>query len=155
MTRRSPADRRLTNRARMLHAALCRHDRAIEQATLAYDQAFHALMKIHEETERRFGVDIPRDAMVLDVLDLIVIDGDRWLWQGPRSHHGTPVLRLPRTERTDGGTVTAERTVARWLAVKFDLMAEDDDRQLRVGPNGDPADVNPYNRYLGDRRLGT
>ena len=152
---RAPAERAMTNEARMTLARLRRHEAAIKAHGEEADDAFKELDRLWLAAEVRFGIDVPRDAMLLDVLALIDVEGDRWMWKGPRSHNGTPVVRLPRTERVDGGKVTAERTTARWLAIKFGLMSENETGMLFCGPTVDQADVNPWKRYLHGQRLGT
>jgi hypothetical protein len=144
-----------------------RHRRKADEHRAAMEQAFRELVQIHEDTEARFGVPIPRDPYLIDMLEQIDL-GEApdvgpvhlrayerpWMWRGGTNGSGTPTVRVPRTEADTVTTTHTERTAARFLAVRFGLMRADDPHALVLGPNVDQLDVNPWKRYLDGRRLG-
>lgn len=142
--RRPPSDLPLDNQARKALAALQRWQKRAADATETAEASRQDLLTIHRKTSERFARDIPFDALLLDVLDLIDIeDGDRWLWRGTRNNKGTPTLRV-HTSRANNGN---ERTVVRYLAIAFGVISEDDWGVL-YPVDGDKADVNPWHRRL-------
>lgn len=108
-------------------------------AAVALERAADAkadLLAIHQKTEERFGRDVPPDAFLLDVLDLIEVrEGDRWIWRGRRNNLGLPSLRVER----------GEKSLARFLAIQFGVITEEEFGVMY--PNdGDADDVNPFHR---------
>lgn len=86
----------------------------------------------------RFGRDVPRDALVLDVLELVeVVDGDRWLWHGIRNNKRLPVVRMGRSEQS----------ACRFFAIEFGVI--DNEWSGTLYPvDGDVDDINPFHRSL-------
>lgn len=90
----------------------------------------------------RFGVTVPPDPFLLDVLGQIDVEnpGEVWRWRGNSNDHGTMTVRTQRSERS----------VVRFLAEAFGVVGPDDEGLLY--PRGDRDDVNPWHR---DWRPGT
>lgn len=113
-----------------------------EIATEVADDARRRLDEMHKEACDRFGMDVPCDALLLDVLALVEVEGDRWLWQGTRNNKGMATIRAPRGVRYSG-----EISLVRYLAIEFGLI-EPDTFGLLYPTNGDLDDVNPWHRTM-------
>lgn len=141
---RELGQQRVTNRARMALAAADRAERRMQAARDEGDRARADLTAIWLETCARFGREVPRDALVLDVLDSVVVEaGDCWRWLGPTNNKSLPCFRSP----VDSSAGRGERSVVRFLAVAFGVIASDDWGVL-YPTGGRTWDVNPFNRTL-------
>lgn len=100
-------------------------------------QRLDAEMTRHLNAEStRFGMTVPADPFLLDVLAQIDVEnpGEVWRWRGNSNNHGTMTVRTSRQERS----------VVRFLAEAFGVVGPDDEGLLY--PLGDRDDVNPWHR---------
>lgn len=115
-----------------------------EEAKAAAESAMRELADLHRKACERFGRDLPTDALLLDVLDLVkVVDGDRWLWKGNRNNKDLATIRA----RFGAGSHLSERSLVRYLAIELGVISEDDEGML-YPRDGDVDDVNPFHRVL-------
>lgn len=83
---------------------------------------------------------LPNDPVLLDVLGMIEVrSGGYWHWKGLRNNKGLATVRF--TEDTN-----VEKSVVRYLAVRFGLIEPDDNGLLY--PTHETDDVNPWHRVL-------
>lgn len=139
-TVRQRGEQAMPNDARMALRRFLRAEAKEEEARQAKEEAQAVLDAIHIATEARFGRQVPRDALLLDVLGQVEVEeGDVWRWRGWTNNHGTATFRTP-----DG---RGERTVVRYLAISFGVIAEGTFGML-FPANGDRDDLNPWHRKL-------
>ena len=140
-TQRSTPERLIESHARSVWRRLDRAERQIARATEDAADARRELTLIHEKACERFGRQIPADALLLDVLDLVdVEEGDVWRWRGRRNNKDTPTVIVSE------GRARGEKSLVRYLAIELGVIAEDAYGTLY--PNGDQDDVNPWHRTL-------
>ncbi len=143
-TTRPGVDQKIDNEARKALAEMNRWDRKAEEARTRADAARADLAVMHRKTCERFGRDLPTDALLLDVLQLVDIEeGDVWRWRGMRNNFGLPTIKFARP----GSRATNERSLVRYLAIELGVIKEDTWGVL-YPENGDKDDVNPYHRTL-------
>jgi hypothetical protein len=141
MPSRPASEARLEGVARSLTSRLHAAERRRDIAQGIIDDALDELTRIHAAACKKFRRPVPPDALLLDILELVdVTDDDVWLWRGMRNNHGTPTVKFVESRRNH------ERSLARYLAIAFGVIAETDNGTLY--PNGDADDVNPWHRTL-------
>lgn len=142
-TDREPAEIRLGNDARKALARLRRWEKRLATAQDEIDAAQADLATLHRKACERFDRDLPQDALLLDVLEMIDIEeGNRWLWRGTRNNKGLATVRHhPSKARS------YELSVVRYLGIALGVINEDDEGTLHP-VNGDVEDVNPWHRKL-------
>ncbi len=114
-------------------AAKANHDLAVADAEMA---------ALHATTEQRFGLALPMDPFLLDVLAMIEVRPDgAWHWTGNRNNQALATVRV---QSKNGGP--GERSVVRYLAQTFGLIEANDYGSLF--PTGARDDVNPWRRVL-------
>lgn len=114
-----------------------RQQRRAEAAKEAADLAHTDLLAAHTLAEKRFGLVVPLDALLLDVLELVDVEpGEVWRWRGMRNNYGIPTVRHDRDEKS----------LPRYLAIAFGVISEDEYGVLY--PVDDPEDMNPRHRTL-------
>lgn len=136
----------LARKARSLLRAAERAEVRLAEAKVEAEDARGALNRMHTEANRRLGVDVPRDALLLDVLELVdVEDGNRWTWRGTTNN------KQLATVKADG----REMSLVRFLAIAFGIIDETWQGLLYPTDN-DTEDVNPWHRQLreSDAPLG-
>lgn len=154
-TTRDPGEIRLTNRARTLKAQLDRWEARREEAERARDSALADLTTLWEEACARFGLELPKDSLLLDVLESITIDDSNnvWRWRGLRNNKGLATLRV-RGLATHFGPATVnghgngEVSVTRWLAVVLGVIDASETGMLFPAEGYDTDDVNPWHKVL-------
>lgn len=128
----------MTHRVKLRH-----HLKALEEAERQRQIADDLLAELDQQVEResaRLGVEVPRDAFLLDLLELVEVEQDGgWLWLGMTNNRQLPVART-RTTTQNGG----ERSVTRLLAEAFGLV--DPDWEGVLYPLNGTWDVNPWHR---------
>ena len=129
-------ERRLDNRARLLLAEKRRLEKRIAKDTEQLGAVTADLIEIHHSAQERFGVKVPLDALLLDVLGQIDVEDDsRWRWRGQRNNKRLGVVK----------TLNREMSVVRYLAIEFGVIGEDD-QGLLYPAHGDADDINPWHR---------
>lgn len=145
MSGRPPAERRMGHDARRLVADAERWEREAAHAAAQAAARRSELAEAHRQACERFGVDLPVDGLLLDVLALVDVEpGDRWVWKGMRNNHGVPTYRITSVKGEHGAQ---ERSVARYLALALGVIGPDEHGTLH-STNGDTDDVNPWHRAL-------
>ena len=145
MTGRRPVERRMGRDARRLAAEAARWEQEAAHAAAEAEARRSELAELHRQACERFGVDLPLDALLLDILALVDVEaGARWAWKGMRNNHGVPTYRVTAVKGVHG---TQERSVARYLAVTLGVIDADEHGTLHPA-NGDTDDVNPWHRTL-------
>jgi hypothetical protein len=141
---RFKAEQVLRSEARKAFRESQRQRRREAAAREAAEAAEADLDAIHAAAEERFDLQIPKDALLLDVLEQIEVQGDdRWVWRGRRNNHNLPSIWL-RNEVNGNGQ---EISIVRYLAVAFRVIDEHEFGML-YPTNGDRDDVNPWHRKL-------
>jgi hypothetical protein len=133
---RKVSERPLESRWRGAARALER-ERQKEDAHRAAAQRLDAdLARQLNAESMRFGVTVPADPLLLDVLAQIDVEnpGEVWRWRGNSNNHGTMTVKWGRSERS----------VVRFLAEAFGVVEPDAEGLLY--PKGDRDDVNPWHR---------
>lgn len=141
--KRTPVAKRLSFDMRMVERERARA-RAAESRHR--EQAFAAERLLFQRWRReckRFGMEVPRDPFLLDVLASITVEnpGEKWRWSGGTNNHGVPSVRIESR---------SERSVVRVLAEAFGIVTPEQNGILY--PTTDRDDVNPFHRTL---RIGS
>lgn len=137
----SGSEVRLGMEARKKVRRIIKAEDAIAEATATLDELRRELDEQVAKESARFGLEVPHDALVLDVLELVEVGPDEeWTWLGGSNNHGTPYVRYRE------GAQMHDRTVTRLLAEAFGLVESSWEGILY--PEGSAQDVNPFHRTL-------
>lgn len=140
MNQRTPSEQRLEMHHRVKVRRLLKATAEIERLQAEVDDLTAELDAQAERESKRLGVEVPPDAFVLDVLELVEVGADdEWTWLGQTNNKQLPTVRT-RTGTPNGG----ERSVVRLLAEAFGLV--DPDWEGILYPTTSPLDVNPWHR---------
>lgn len=136
MTARTPGAHQVDS-ARQIAARAARAERKAAAASRQAQAAARDLAALHAATEARFGMSIPCDPFLLDVLAMIAVrPGGVWHWTGQRNNRGIATVRVG----------LGERSVVRYLALAFGVIGPDDNGVLY--PTAGRDDLNPWRRVL-------
>lgn len=124
--------------ARKLWREMVRSEEKIEEFRQRASDASDELNRMRVKAEAKFRIEIPADAFLLDVLELIDIEeGDVWRWAGVHNNKDLATIRPGRSELS----------LVRYLAVALGVIAEDS-YGILYPSDGDADDVNPWHRTL-------
>jgi hypothetical protein len=124
-------------KARRLHKV----ESMIAELQSEYEELRADLLDWKWRESKRLGVDVPANALLLDILELIEItEDDKWLWLGVTNNKNLPTIRYR------DGQKAHERSVVRVLAEFFEII--DEDWEGTLYPTNGTDDVNPWHREL-------
>ena len=122
-----------------------RRDVAMTKAAALYAEADDLLADLLAQVGReseRFGVEVPCDGLILDILELVEVEPDgTWSWSGGTNNKGLPTVRWRPDTRS-----ASERGVTRVLAEAFGLI--DPDWEGLLYPLRGTQNVNPWHREM-------
>lgn len=136
---RQPTEQSLQSEARKKARRLYKIENLLAELKFEQEELKDELVRWKWKESERLGVDVPADALILDILALIEVGPeDSWIWLGIRNNKNLPTVRYR------DGVSAHERSVVRVLAEAFGIVEPDWEGILY--PTNGTDDVNPWHR---------